>query len=88
MYSSGQLLSLATGEVCPEEAVGLLGVHATCPESQREGLYQPLDSGVHIEEGSVPVKMEHSRFYLAASTLTVIILWGLFILTFVDTFFL
>ena len=79
---------LTTGEVCPEEAVGLLGVHATCPESRREGWYQPLDSGVHIEEGSVPAKMEHSRFYLAVSTLTVIILWGLFILTFVDTFFL
>ena len=88
LVSSGRLHSLSTGEVCPEEAVGLLGVHATCPESRREGWYQPLDSGVHIEEGSVPAKMEHSRFYLAVSTLTVIILWGLFILTFVDTFFL
>ena len=88
LVSSGRLLSLSTGEVCPEEAVCLLCVQQRVQESQREGWYQPLDSGVHIEEGSVPAKMEHSRFYLAVSTLTVIILWGLFILTFVDTFFL
>ena len=87
LVSSGRLLSLSTGEVCSEEAVCLLCVQQRVQESQREGWYQPLDSGVHIEEGSVPAKMEHSRFYLAVSTLTVIILWGLFILTFVDTFF-
>ena len=32
--------------------------------------------------------MEHSRFYLAVSTLTVIILWSLFVLTFMEAFFL
>ena len=38
---------LTTGEVCPEEAVCLLCVQQRVQESQREGWYQPLDSGVY-----------------------------------------
>ena len=51
LVSSGRLLSLSTGEVCPEEAVCLLCVQQRVQESQREGWYQPLDSGVHIDKG-------------------------------------
>ena len=42
---------LTTGEVCPEEAVCLLCVQQRVQDSQREGWYQPLDSGVHIDKG-------------------------------------
>ena len=62
LVSSGRLLSLSTGEVCPEEAVCLLCVQQRVQESQREGWYQPLDSGVHIEEGSVPAKWSTPDF--------------------------